>query len=848
MKTKYPSMFGLLAVLMLVASLVVPANVANPAPAQAEPDILRWGMIDTPNSVPVLTKEVLSPSEINKLVVASDGAHMYAIVNNPAFGAPVMYATGTAGWIWSPLISVNLLGAGALQPFWFVAVAPDDPMFVAVVTSSAALVGVPNQVWVSMDGGTTWANTLIGGVIGVGDLISTIDVSPDYGGRRDIAIGTRDGNGTQMNKVWTLVVPGFGNWIDQSNPATGDSAAAWADWVASTMNCTRPGGDVLAVKFSPTYVGDATIAIVGVTANFTNPTAACQGVFWRTGVRDLDQNRTTWNDAIFVSDPSTATIFSGTCNEVVTADLELPSDFSGQAASLRRAYVSIDDGGGTLSSPPWSTAARVTESGIYRVDDTTVYELMDTTSSTFNGTRISSIAYYGTYASGKLLAGEVMADECWVQVPTWFTDSPTTCPIPCWYPAKKPTSGGGVLMNCSDNVGYGNAQVAWSPDGATAYVGTGSARLGALTDAIANPGCPPAITGAPRMHGWPWGYQCVQIRDESAFGLSRNNGETWNQLAMIDTRIDKLTDVAPSADCTTIYLASSNNCTLGAELGLTNPLWLEDNCCGMDSVWRSSSNPSVASPLLPLPIGNVWERVYVRPTALTCNTTQSNYAILRLAPDKEDGQIVFWAAGGAYGGGDVNVLGFRAGWNTRAVAWSPDYGDFWANINPRVSVQDMSAESSTVLYIADNLGMVQRMPYTGTAWSTSIHNGDTGLGQLHTIDSLAEGNVLAGGQDTGNFEASYSADAAAHFVPSAGQLTPTVANNHVEFDTNFADNGIFFMADDDNKFIGSGPTWGGTFGTIYRNTIPFGEFENLLSAPGTAYHQNGYFGMVVAYT
>ena len=54
---------------------------------------------------------------------------------------------------------------------------------------------------------------------------------------------------------------------------------------------------------------------------------------------------------------------------------------------------------------------------------------------------IYSIAYFGTYASGKLLAGERMGFPCTATVPTWFTDSPTTCPIPCWYPALKPTTG-----------------------------------------------------------------------------------------------------------------------------------------------------------------------------------------------------------------------------------------------------------------------------------------------------------------------------------------------------------------------------------------------------------------------
>jgi len=816
MKTKYPNMFGLLAVFMLVASLVVPANMVNPAPVQADPDMLRWSILDTPQSIPPATlyKEVLANSEISKLEVASDGMHMYAIVNRVLAAAPppnpggLLFASTTGGWIWSALITANLLAAGATPPFWDVAVAPDDPLFVAVITSDGTTVR-PSQVWVSDDGGTTWDNTL--NPVTAPNYISCVDISPDYGGKRDIAVGTRNGAPAgAVNKVWTLPVPGFGNWLDQSLPA---NSTGWVD------------ADVFDIEFSPSYVGDATITIVA-SGNDTAPvTGLNSGAFFNTGVRDLDQNNTDWGDPVYISNPATASIPSANVTWLVGGELELPSDFSGQAASLRRAYISLDDAGGVNLGG----TAGFTESGIFRVDDTTVYQLMDTTAAGIaTGKRISSIAYYGTYASGKLLAGEVRGDPCWATVPTWFTDSPTTCPIPCWYPAKKPTTGAAGLLNCSDNVGWGNAQVAWSPDGATGYAGTASNEPGPWATA----------TGAYAANTWPDGLRNLVVRDESAFALSRNNGETWNQLAMIDTVINKLTDVAPSADCTTLYLASTNN-------GTTVAPWLQSiGCDGFDSVWRTTSNPAVASPLYPL-FSAVWERVLCRPTATTCNATQSNYAILRLAPDKEDGQIVFWGAGGAQGGGDVNVGTFAAGPNTQAVTWSPDYGDYWANINPRLNVQDMSAESSTTLYILETTGLVQRMPYTGTAWSSAIASGNSLLTVAHTIDSLAEGNVLVGAQTLGGFECAYSADAAATWSGSVGQLTPTAANNHVEFDTNFADTGIFFIADDDNRAVGVA---GAIPGTIYRNTIPFGEFENMLGAPTGAYHQNGYFGLAVAYT
>ena len=96
------------------------------------------------------------------------------------------------------------------------------------------------------------------------------------------------------------------------------------------------------------------------------------------------------------------------------------------------------------------------EDGIYRIDDTTIYVLMDTTATVDKS--IYSIAYFGTYASGKLLAGERMGFPCTATVPTWFTDSPTTCPIPCWYPALKPTTGAANQGTCAIGSQNGSAQ------------------------------------------------------------------------------------------------------------------------------------------------------------------------------------------------------------------------------------------------------------------------------------------------------------------------------------------------------------------------------------------------------
>jgi len=790
MKTKYPSMFGILAIFLLVASFVVPVNMANPAPVEAYDPICQWDYVGTPGMLAGFTRDVLSPSEVNKLVIGSDTLTMWAVDTANSFMSTTtalslggLYKSSSMGLTWSgspfDYLCRDLNAAGTLvnyNPVWDVAIAPDDPNFVAVVLDDAADATVlgPRAVWVSTDGGTNWQDTnLAAATFGTAsEIISCIDISPSYGATRDILVGTRTIDGDADGDIYVLKAPGFTAWTDQDFP-------------------TVAGADVYAAKFSPTYVGDAAIVAIA------SPSATATNTWQYVGIRDLAVGTPTTDWATYYTPTEITTAGTTTSSgndNIVTADLELPSDFSGATSSLRRTYVSID-------------ADTTDEAGLYRLDDTVVYQLMDT-GTTFTAKRISSIAYYGTYASGKLLAGEVLGYACTATVPTWFTDSPTTCPIPCWYPALKPTTGAtGPAANVTCAVGergFGNAQVAWRVDGELAYVGTSSA----------SPSAGGVIAPAADATSWPGAWKTGLALDESAFGLSRNNGETWNQLALIDTEITRFTDVAPAADCSTVYLASVN--TNGGA----------DNCTGFDSVWRSGTAAAVVAPLPPMALGTYWERVLCHVTAKVCADTQSEHAILRLAPDKTDGQIVFWAAGG----GDTT--------DTDAVLWTPDYGDYWAAINPRITVQDLAAASSTLIYILNGLGVVQKMPYTGTAWSSAVLSVDTGCNTAHTIAAFGEDYVLVG-------NVAYSTAAPVALSKNGGASFSAVLGTtgdsgavHVAFDPAFADNAIIYAG-----FEAAGCS-------IWRYQV--GTSANWVDLLGNgavgSVHTPGYFGLALAHT
>lgn len=686
MRTEHLAVFGLLAIVLMMAST---APATRPEPVLADPGVLRWTRIDTPGALPN-KGDVVSPSEVNRIAIGSDGKTFYAvdIANADAItGGSALHKSTDSGISWGDLISRHLYQA--MTPaeqgnfrLWNVAIAPDDANLVAVVTNDSTS-NWPRNIWVSTDGGVKWQNTSCPAA----GKISAVDISMSYG-NHDIAIGTRTGAGG--GTVWILEAPDSTNWVTQGFT-----------------------GDVMALRFSPSYASDATITVV-----YSDTT----GTYINAGLRDLDANTTDWTAVYAGSPPEVTTGASGTspkANQIIGADLELPSAFSGQSANLRRYYISTDDAGVTGNA------------GIYRVDDTVAYQLMSATTTK----RISTIAYHGTYASGKLLAGEVLGDSCSATVMTWFTDAPTTCPIPCWYPALKPPTGAAGTDNCTGS-GFGNTQVAWSPDGSLAYAATASSVA--------------LVAGA----NWPNPYLTGEDLDESAFSLSRNNGETWNQLALIDTRISQLTDIAPAPDCSTLYLASvSDNL----------------NCSGFDSLWRSQSSP----------VGSVWERVLCQPTTdQDCAAGQTDTAILALAGDKADGQIVFWAAVG-----------------TRKIMWSPDLGDYWMNMSPTFTVQDMAAEDSKTLYTLSANGYIQKFTYSGTGWvsrasiPTELHTGYsittayTGL----TPDN-DKGHIIVGGAGTGIYDVLYSTDGGTTFTPIIIQL-PTRGNTLVVASSGYKSDG-----------------------------------------------------------
>ncbi len=455
MQINHEKLKACLAIFTLPVMLVI--LVVSP-PAKAQVPALKWTQVDAPGAKGCI---IVQGSEVSRIAVGR-GDIIYAIDSE----YKRVYRSDNGGLTWND-ITRGLYHAGAVLPASEIAVSPDRPQNIAIVTDSRT------KVYLSDDSGASWSDTSVPNLSGA--KIQCITISKSYGRGselgRDVAIGTKDGAGN--GDVYMLRTPGLGGWIGQGFT-----------------------GDVMAVKFSPAYDTDNTIVIV-----FCNS----DGTYLNAAKRDLASNTTDWT-AIYTS-PVEISAVAGTspkATEIMTADLELPSDFLGADSNKRQYYVSTDANGNSA------------EQGIFRIDDTRVHQLMDTKDQGTNGKRISSIAYVDVYedktiTKRKLLAGEVnplVLGSRTVQV--WRSLNPHE-PSPSWWSASQPPSG------------RGNAQVAWSYGGRMAFCGTGQ-----------SPGSP---------------------KDESALSRSVDDGNTWEQTSLIDTVIN-ISDIAPAPDSKSLFLAT----------------------------------------------------------------------------------------------------------------------------------------------------------------------------------------------------------------------------------------------------------------------------------------------------
>ncbi len=362
-----------------------------------------------------------------------------------------LYKSDPGGVGWKDISAA--LGAA---PVWTdLGVAPDDNNIIAVVTDSG------KEVYISTNGGASFGTTALSNKLAAPERVTCISISPHYSGNRwEIAVGTSTGSGS--GRVWVNQFSGFpSGWYDMSSGTPG--------WLPPPIT----GADVFAIRYSPNFTLDATLLAIVAT------TPPAEDVYLYTGSRDLGGRATQWNASPGYPVEICQSGQDSPGTPLRYADIALPADYSGTSPWHRHVYASWSD------NPPDVPSFGNPNDGIYRIDDTVCYRIFTSPD------MVCSLAHYGTFTRGKLLAGAVSSTqtEIFRGPQTYFSANPhSSCPA--WQKSLKPPTG------------PAQARVAWSPDGNIAYCGTSSAS---------------------GTH-----------HDQSAFSVSSNNGLTWNQTGLID--------------------------------------------------------------------------------------------------------------------------------------------------------------------------------------------------------------------------------------------------------------------------------------------------------------------------
>ncbi len=670
--------------------LIISLLSSFPARAQARvPDaaLLSWAIIDTPGSI-ADRNDIRSPSEVNAIAVSPDGNIIYAVdipnAKPPPVSSPGIWKSSDGGINWSPKPTQHLTQTvpGPVLPVMDIALAPDDPNLVAAVCLNN-LGTLRHEVFLSDDGGTTWIYSgSIPWTYGGGEQIGDVVISPAYNSGavlvHDIIIGSRHPNdGAAAGEIYVWSYPGFSGWTAQGFYL----------------------GDVIAVRTSPNYATDFSLVVMAVTT---------QRTYLSLGYRDAPANTCVWNTRsgwpVEMCEPGQSGGTNSGEDRIITGDIALPDNFLGTVESQRLFFTTYDSNGTAFGG------YQVFDD-VYRFNDTVVTRLRLPGAGSI--ARVSTIAYTGNGMAGKLIAGEVSADLARASARVWICLNPLSL-CPTWQLSLKSPTGGG-------KDGFANAQLAWSADGSTAYCGTGSGNRDT-----------PQKWADPTNAAWN-----SQALDESSVSISVDDGESWNQIGLIDTGIDRLKSVVVAEDESTTYLASIHH-------------------AGFDSLWRSQS----------LILGDVWQRVL-------CFDGES--PILRLAPDAKDGANIFW--------GDQGTDHARS---------STDSGQTWHDCLPDFIIQDMAAYDNQRLYILQGNGEVRCGTYAG-GW-TWAKNSDTGLNTGHTIVVYSD-YILVGAAAYESSPLAYSADGGQTWLLITTQ-TPTSGNRHAAFDSYFDTNQVIYIADD----------------------------------------------------
>jgi hypothetical protein len=714
---------------LLIATALAIGLIITAAPANkvsAEVDVYaEWDRVSTPTT----EGYVLAPdSMIVDYALASDGEVAYAIVDIDEESTHLLMSDDHAA-TWTDITDklealIDVDGRDYID--WLVQVATDweDPDFVAVALwwwdSSAS--GMFLNVFFSTDGGDSFENA---GEVEDGGVyfdspqdVADLAVSYESDGERDIAIGGIDWAGDAALFRCTV---------------TGDSAGAWEN---TTDTSEYPGWDnmwptdtessddlysiwVTDIIFSPNWDEDNTILVTTINPSLTGPgpfDVYLQSGSWGTSP-GWNMKSTLGIEAVAIREGEVLPTWLASMDARGIAGITLPEDYDSKDTDKRVFWVWVN-------YYDLITADPLCE--IMRVDDDSADPVGPMGQVEDGEVWLTNVSYHGTIAEGEALAGvlgtgieDPLFTDCCEGVQVYRNDGIANMDICCirWEDACKPPTGVAAM--------------------AVSYVGDDKAYAVAL-----------------------WGEPYL---DEGAWSVTFDDGDTWNQLSLIDTYIDYFSDVAVSPDCNKTFAVSVN----------------EDGFCGCDSVWLHAVNLPEAEEY-----SGKWLRTW-------CGNLEGSreWGLLRLAPEETNGDTVYLVD---YGTGNVywNDLETLACWDPIASTLVTD-------------IVDLAAQDADTLFALDYLGDVAM--FDDDEWQEAV---DSEVDYGYTIAVWGD-HIIVGGEDG---DVSYSEDGGETFdlleeTPSFdGYVT-------VAFDSYF----------DQNDTIYAALEAGGTDSGVYRWVI--GESE-----------------------
>ncbi len=292
---------------------------------------------------------------------------------------------------------------------------------------------------------------------------------------------------------------------------------------------------------------------------------------------------------------------------------------------------------------------------------------------------------------------------------------------------------------------------------------------------------------------------------ESAFSISGDKGDTWNQTSLIDTQISTFVDLAPSP-----------------RYGQDNTLFML-TFGGEHSLWRSLDG------------GNLWARTFT--SALI---DVDSIKLAALSPLYGDNKTLF-LAGESNGQPAVWKSGDNGQTFRRRATHDPDTGaaipiDAWAVVD------------DSTLFLASydgSHGLVYRTTNGGLTYATGANAGGQSLNSLALSPGFNQDETILVGNTSGWVYWSNDNGTSFEPLPADASSAPLTGSVTVAFDPAFHSNKTVYAASDTaNKgvyrfTIGSSTGWERIDGTL-----PAGAILNRLAAAsdGTLYAANSKAG------